>query len=62
MTEPDWGHGPNTPVVMFTEQEIRMAWLRYRPDAAASGPTSLPDNTFDALEQFIEVLRQVRGT
>ena len=27
----DWGHGPNVPVPMYTEEEIRTAWMGYVP-------------------------------
>jgi hypothetical protein len=63
MTKPDWGHGPNTPVVMFTEHEIRTAWVRHQlADVGTSSPDSLSDSRIEAADQFIAVLRQVRGT
>lgn len=46
--KPDWGHGPNLPVEMFTEEEIHKALdcLGYWP--------------LDS-EQVIEKLRERRG-
>lgn len=29
---PDWGHGPNAPVLTFTEDEIRKVWETHYPE------------------------------
>ena len=65
MTKPDWGHGPNMPVLMFTEAEIRSAWMGDRPGYAgatssdlAPANVSIPSLT---AEQFISMLKQARG-
>lgn len=30
-TKPDWGHGPNAPVLMFTEEQIRAVGAEHYP-------------------------------
>jgi hypothetical protein len=66
MTKPDWGHGPNVPVLVFTEAEIRAACRGDRAtDAdAADGPVPAaePPSTIPlTAEQLIAVLKQGRG-
>ena len=29
--KPDWGHGPNEPVQMYVEEQIRQAWEQFLP-------------------------------
>ncbi len=31
MTKPDWGHGPNEPVQMYVEEQIRWALAQFLP-------------------------------
>ena len=65
MTKPDWGHGPNVPVLMFTEEEIRTAWSCHRAahQGLAHGPNHVSAQaSIHSLtaEQFIAVLKQGR--
>jgi hypothetical protein len=55
MTKPDWGHGPNEPVLMFTEAEIRRACTcdQFASEQSSTVPLMA--------EQLIAVLKEVRG-
>jgi len=61
MTKPDWGHGPNAPVLMYTEEEIRTACDRHQPTGTGSSVLPAATNPSQTAEQIIAVLKQARG-
>jgi hypothetical protein len=62
MTKPDWGHGPNPPVLMFTEDEIKTAWTECPCGSAYEAePPTLGQKTVPlTAEQLIAGLKQGR--
>lgn len=70
MTKPDWGHGPNPPVQMFSEEEIRLVLDIHYPTVdsqygdyslcACSTKVGLAGYTDFTTEHFIERLRKLR--
>jgi hypothetical protein len=61
---PDWGHGPNPPVPVFNEDEIRVLWDKHHPGdhlddgtVLCSCVTDFTNNQFTA-DHFIEALKE----
>jgi len=61
MTKPDWGHGPNAPVLMYTEEEIRTACDRHQPTGTGSSVLPAATTPSQTADQIIAVLKQARG-
>lgn len=65
MGDVDWGHGPNTPVLMWTEEQIREVMNLHRPvqegDCLCAwqvhSPTPYQDFTPD---HFVDKLKESR--
>ena len=59
---PDWGHGPNQPVAMYSEEEIRAAFAAHHPVPSQTMFCSCHQpypNDFD-VDHLLGVLRDAR--
>lgn len=60
MTEhPDWGHGPNQPVLTFTEWEIRAALDQHCPCADYDASIQCCNQEWTA-DHLIDVMKKAR--
>jgi hypothetical protein len=67
VTHLDWGHGPNTPVLTFTEDEIRAVMKEHEPtdidcECSCSPMTATPEKPFIyfSVDHLIDMLKEAR--